>query len=157
MILLGTSGYSFRDWIGPFYPPGLEFVAAFLGCLYAGVVAVPAYPPRSARTLPRLQAIVQDARPAVALTSAELYRQVAGWAGRLPQLATASASARAPRGDTKGLLMQPPRRTAAPVLQSLGRPRPPHCYRSHGGDARGGALRRLGLRSSELAEKGREP
>jgi uncharacterized protein YecE (DUF72 family) len=24
MILLGTSGYSFRDWIGPFYPPGIE-------------------------------------------------------------------------------------------------------------------------------------
>src|SRR5579862_2027427 len=28
------------------YPPGLDFVAAFWGCLYAGVVAVPAYPPR---------------------------------------------------------------------------------------------------------------
>ena len=28
------------------YPPGLEFIAAFFGCLYAGVVAVPAYPPR---------------------------------------------------------------------------------------------------------------
>src|SRR5688572_26808929 len=27
------------------YPPGLDFVAAFFGCLYAGVVAVPAYPP----------------------------------------------------------------------------------------------------------------
>ncbi|HYH44501.1 MAG TPA: AMP-binding protein, partial [Thermoanaerobaculia bacterium] len=25
------------------YPPGLEFVTAFLGCLYGGVVAVPAY------------------------------------------------------------------------------------------------------------------
>src|SRR4051812_39367422 len=27
------------------YPPGLEYVSAFLGCLYAGAVAVPAYPP----------------------------------------------------------------------------------------------------------------
>lgn len=27
------------------YPPGLEYVAAFFGCLYAGVIAVPAYPP----------------------------------------------------------------------------------------------------------------
>src|SRR5689334_21649769 len=27
------------------YPPGLEFVAAFFGCLYAGVVPAPAYPP----------------------------------------------------------------------------------------------------------------
>ena len=31
------------------YPPGSEFVSAFLGCLYAGALAVPAYPPRSAR------------------------------------------------------------------------------------------------------------
>lgn len=46
------------------YPPGLEFIAAFLGCLYAGVLAVPAYPPhpaRMARTLPRLLAIVRNA------------------------------------------------------------------------------------------------
>ncbi|HYO16630.1 MAG TPA: AMP-binding protein, partial [Thermoanaerobaculia bacterium] len=35
------------------YNPGLEFIAAFLGCLYAGTAAVPAYPPRSARMLPR--------------------------------------------------------------------------------------------------------
>src|SRR5688572_3655511 len=27
------------------YPSGVEYIAAFLGCLYAGVVAVPAYPP----------------------------------------------------------------------------------------------------------------
>src|SRR5262249_4029804 len=28
------------------YPPGVEYIVAFFGCLYAGVVAVPAYPPR---------------------------------------------------------------------------------------------------------------
>ena len=28
------------------YQPGLEYIAAFFGCLYAGAVAVPAYPPR---------------------------------------------------------------------------------------------------------------
>src|SRR5262245_62157462 len=27
------------------YPPGLEFIAGFLGCLYAGVIAIPAPPP----------------------------------------------------------------------------------------------------------------
>src|SRR5436305_6357440 len=59
------------------YPPGLEFVAAFLGCLYAGAVAVPAYPPRSARTLPRLLSIVADARPRFALTEAALVPQLA--------------------------------------------------------------------------------
>ena len=29
------------------YPPGLEFIAAFFGALYAGCVAVPVYPPRA--------------------------------------------------------------------------------------------------------------
>lgn len=28
------------------YPPGLDFIAAFFACLYAGAVAVPVYPPR---------------------------------------------------------------------------------------------------------------
>jgi amino acid adenylation domain-containing protein len=54
------------------YPPGLDYIAAFFGCLYANVVAVPAYPPTSTglkRTLPRLQAIVRTAQPAVALTT----------------------------------------------------------------------------------------
>jgi len=54
------------------FPPGLEFIGAFLGCLYAGAVAVPAYPPRSARGLPRLRAILDDARPRVVLTTGEL-------------------------------------------------------------------------------------
>ena len=52
------------------YPPGLDYIAAFFGCLYAGVVAVPAYPPQRKRMLPRLQAILPDCEPAVALSSA---------------------------------------------------------------------------------------
>ena len=38
------------------YGPGLEYVAAFFGCQYAGLIPVPAYPPdplRSERTLTR--------------------------------------------------------------------------------------------------------
>ena len=46
------------------YPQGLEFVAAFYGCLYAGAVAVPAYPPRNERNIPRLRAIVAGRAPA---------------------------------------------------------------------------------------------
>ena len=55
------------------YPPGLEYIAAFFGCLYAGIIAIPAYPPtptRIHRSLSRLHAIVQDAQPALALTTA---------------------------------------------------------------------------------------
>ena len=42
------------------YPPGLDFIVAFFGCLYAGVVAVPAYPPRpNDRSQSRLRAIAR--------------------------------------------------------------------------------------------------
>src|SRR4051812_20164827 len=55
------------------YPPGLDFVVAFFGCLYAGVVAVPAYPPRpNDRSQSRLRAIAHDATPRVALTTAAI-------------------------------------------------------------------------------------
>lgn len=53
-------------------PAGLEYVASFLGCLYAGAIAVPAYPPdgrNPGRMLPRLSAIAADSRAAVALTT----------------------------------------------------------------------------------------
>lgn len=54
------------------FEPGLEYIVAYFGCLYAGVVAVPAYPPEPARlekTLPRLQVIADDSSPAVVLVS----------------------------------------------------------------------------------------
>jgi acyl-CoA synthetase (AMP-forming)/AMP-acid ligase II len=54
------------------YPPGLDYVVGLLGCFYAGLIAVPAYPADSARftrSLPRLLSIIQDAQPAVVLTT----------------------------------------------------------------------------------------
>src|SRR5262249_21572089 len=51
------------------FPPGLEYIVAFFGCLYAGVVAVPAYPPRRNRSLDRLQAIVASANVAAVLAT----------------------------------------------------------------------------------------
>lgn len=51
------------------YQPGLEFITAFLGCLYAGVVAVPAYPPRRGQNLLRLKLLVADAQPSAILTT----------------------------------------------------------------------------------------
>jgi amino acid adenylation domain-containing protein len=55
-----------------FYPPGLEFVAAFFGCLYAGAVAVPLYPPRLNRSLIRVQSIITDAEAKFALTTSRI-------------------------------------------------------------------------------------
>ena len=58
------------------YPPGLEFVAALFGCFYAGAIAVPTYPPDSAklsRTTPRLKAIVCDSGASIALTTAPTH------------------------------------------------------------------------------------
>ncbi|HEX8559654.1 MAG TPA: condensation domain-containing protein, partial [Pyrinomonadaceae bacterium] len=58
------------------YPPGLEFVAAFFGCLYAGVVPVPAYPPRLNRNLLRVRAIIADAQARFALTTAPILARI---------------------------------------------------------------------------------
>jgi 8-amino-7-oxononanoate synthase len=51
------------------YPPGLEFIAAFFGALYAGCVAVPAYPPRT-RTHDRFHALTADAGASAVLSTA---------------------------------------------------------------------------------------
>src|SRR5581483_3554742 len=58
------------------FPAGLEFIAAFFGCLYAGVVAVPAYPPRMNRKLDRIQAIAQDSQARVALTTQSVAERI---------------------------------------------------------------------------------
>jgi 8-amino-7-oxononanoate synthase len=57
------------------YPPGTEFPTAFFGCLCAGMVAVPTYPPHSNQFLASLVATVSDAGPTVALTTASTLEQ----------------------------------------------------------------------------------
>ena len=57
------------------YPPGIDYIAAFFGCLYAGAVAVPAYPPdpvRLARSLSRLRGIVTDCSARFVLSTAAI-------------------------------------------------------------------------------------
>ena len=71
------------------YPPGLEFIAAFFGCLYAGVIAVPVPPPNLAqpqRTLPRLRAITSNAQPAAVLTTSAILSNTAGLFAQAPEL-----------------------------------------------------------------------
>jgi acyl-CoA synthetase (AMP-forming)/AMP-acid ligase II len=54
------------------FPAGLDFLKAFFGCLYAGVIAIPAPPPEASRlkrTLPRLRAIAADAGVSIVITN----------------------------------------------------------------------------------------
>src|SRR6476659_1289569 len=55
------------------YPPGLEYIAAFFGCLYAGMIAVPIYPPRSNRNFERIQSVVADADAKFILTTSTVF------------------------------------------------------------------------------------
>lgn len=72
------------------YPPGLEFISAFFGALYAGCVAVPTYPPRH-RTRDRFEALAADSGASVVLSAAGTVAQFKAMAGRaagVPWLAT---------------------------------------------------------------------
>ncbi|HEX5886431.1 MAG TPA: condensation domain-containing protein, partial [Pyrinomonadaceae bacterium] len=62
------------------YPPGLDFIVGFFGCLYAGTVAVPSILPQTKRGVARLQIIAGDAQAACVLTT----RQVLSRLGREP-------------------------------------------------------------------------
>ncbi|MEP0914663.1 thioester reductase domain-containing protein [Leptolyngbya sp. GB1-A1] len=55
------------------YPSGLEFIAAFFGCLYAGIIAVPANPPRPNRSINRLNTIIADAGATIVLTTGTIF------------------------------------------------------------------------------------
>lgn len=75
------------------YPEGLEFIAAFLGCLYAGIVAIPAPLAdqiRLKRSLPRLRALVDDSQTSVVLTHSRSLSQLqeAGSLSSLQMVAT---------------------------------------------------------------------
>ncbi|HEY2362186.1 MAG TPA: amino acid adenylation domain-containing protein [Candidatus Angelobacter sp.] len=58
------------------YAPGMEFLPAFFGCLYARIIAVPAYPPHRNRNLLRLLAIIRDAQPKLILTTSDLVAKI---------------------------------------------------------------------------------
>ena len=70
------------------YPQGLEVIAAFCGCLYAGVIAIPVPPPESGRlkrTLPRLRSIVKDAQATFVLTTAGILELIENVRDEFPE------------------------------------------------------------------------
>ena len=86
------------------YPPGLEFIAGFFGCLYAGMVAIPASPPLTAKAIARIDGLARDADASVALTTAAMRSRLLGRGDRaspldaLPCIATDAIEA--PAGAT---------------------------------------------------------
>jgi len=72
------------------YPAGIDFNEGFFASLFSGVIAVPAYPPdptRLQRTLPRLRAIVADAKPRFVLTTEMIAGFAEALAPEAPELA----------------------------------------------------------------------
>ncbi|MBW3598992.1 MAG: AMP-binding protein [Planctomycetes bacterium] len=57
------------------FPAGLDFIAAFFGCAYAGVLAVPVCYPKPKRPMPRLLSIARNAEARVALTNRKTLEQ----------------------------------------------------------------------------------
>ncbi|WP_244327688.1 non-ribosomal peptide synthetase [Roseibium sp. RKSG952] len=60
-------------------PPGLDYISAFLGCQLAGVVAVPAYPPRNNKHMERLETILSDAGSNTVLCRTEQFEKLEEW------------------------------------------------------------------------------
>src|SRR5258708_11473054 len=67
-------------------PQDLEFITSLLGCLYAGSIAVPLFPPKVNRHLQRLKLIVKDATPRAALTSSSVLTRLQAVTREVPEL-----------------------------------------------------------------------
>ncbi|RDI68871.1 fatty acyl-AMP ligase [Nocardia pseudobrasiliensis] len=65
-------------------PPGLDYVKAFFGCLYAGIVAVPLFPPSMHNANGRLDAVCTDADPACLITTDDEMARVTAWLDESP-------------------------------------------------------------------------
>jgi amino acid adenylation domain-containing protein len=70
------------------YPAGLEYIAALFGCFYAGAIAVPSYPPRLGRAMPRLESIVMDSGAKAALTVSSVLARLDHLSRNMPFLSS---------------------------------------------------------------------
>lgn len=72
------------------FPPGLEFIQAFMGTVCAGAIAVPAPPPnphRPERSLQRLESIVRSAEPRFVLTVSSVISALEPYTEKHPDFA----------------------------------------------------------------------
>ena len=68
------------------FPPSLDFIAAFFGCILSDNIAVPMYAPRRNRPDPRAQAIVRDSQAKTALSTAAVVEELDQYCKHDPQL-----------------------------------------------------------------------
>ena len=68
------------------FPPGLDFVTAFFGCLYAGIVAVPVASPTRNRRTSSLEAIFHAAKPSIVLSTTAHRQLIEQSCANLPEL-----------------------------------------------------------------------
>jgi acyl-CoA synthetase (AMP-forming)/AMP-acid ligase II/acyl carrier protein len=72
----------FGDRIIILMPNSIDYVVGFFACVYAGVIAVPAYPPhKKKRDWSRLNSIVNDCNPIMALHQADDAERITSWLG----------------------------------------------------------------------------
>lgn len=58
------------------YPSCIDYMVAFFGCLYAGMIAVPMFPPKGNKQNLRLEGIIEDSGAEIALTTSRQLQQM---------------------------------------------------------------------------------
>jgi acyl-CoA synthetase (AMP-forming)/AMP-acid ligase II len=64
------------DRVVLFFQPGIPYIISLFACFYAGMVAVPAYPPRRNRSSYRVFSIVENAGVSMCLTSQQVKKDI---------------------------------------------------------------------------------
>lgn len=70
------NGLKTNDKVILIYAPGLELIATFFGCMYAGIISIPIYPPTNRYLVKKLQNIIDDTSPNLILTSTDIQKKL---------------------------------------------------------------------------------
>ncbi len=84
-VLLGSMGAR-DDRVLLLYPPGLEYISSFMGCLYARAVAVPVPPPRFNRKMERILMVAADSKSRIVLTTRAILSRIESLLEKAPEL-----------------------------------------------------------------------